>query len=273
MEKWKSVIAWTGTVALILGCLAAAVSAQGRGGPPGGRGAQPPASPRAAAPVDLTGYWVSVVTEDWRWRMVTPSRGDFAGVPLNAAGRKLGAAWDPARDEADGSQCKAYGAAAIMRVPTRLHITWHDDTTLKIETDAGTQTRLLHFGGTPPQGAKPTWQGYSSAQWEQPLRGPGPPDFLPIALNPRAGTGGRSLEVVTTNLRAGYLRKNGVPYGDTTVVREFFVLSTERNGDTWFVVTTIVEDPQYLSQPFVTSTNFKKQPDDSGWNPQPCTAR
>lgn len=265
---------WTGAVALALACAVTAASAQGRGGgPPGGRGAQPPASPRAAAPVDLTGYWVSVVTEDWRWRMVTPARGDFAGVPLNAAGRKVGSAWDPARDEADGNQCKAYGAAAIMRVPTRLHITWQDDTTLKIDTDAGTQTRLLHFGGTPPQGGTPTWQGYSTAQWEQPLRGPGAPDFLPIALNPRAGTAGRSLEVVTTNLRPGYLRKNGVPYGDTTVVREFFALSTERNGDTWFVVTTIVEDPQYLSQPFVTSTNFKKEADGSRWAPSPCVTR
>jgi hypothetical protein len=246
----------------------------GRGGqPPAGRGAQPPRSPRDAAPVDLTGYWVSVVTEDWRWRMLTPARGDFAAVPLNAAGRKLGAAWDPARDEADGNQCRAYGAPAIMRVPGRVHITWQDDTTLRVDTDAGTQTRLLHFGGAPPQNIRPTWQGYSVAQWEQPLRGPGPPDFLPIALNPREGARGRSLEVVTTNLRPGYLRKNGVPYSDRTVVREYFDLSNEANGDTWFVVTTIVEDPQYLSTPFVTSTNFKKEPDGAKWTPTPCSAR
>src|SRR5262245_14398438 len=130
--------------------------AQGGQGPPGGRGApQPPRTPRAAAPVDFTGYWVSVVTEDWRWRMVTPAKGDFAGVPLNAAARKIGQAWDPARDEAEGNQCKAYGAAAIMRVPGRLHITWQDDTTLKIETDQGTQTRLFNFGGKLTPGLKP----------------------------------------------------------------------------------------------------------------------
>lgn len=248
----------------------------GRGGaqgPPGGRGAQPPRTPRAAAPVDFTGYWVSVVTEDWRWRMVTPARGDFAGVPLNAAGRRIGLAWDPAKDEAEGNQCKAYGAAGIMRMPGRLHITWQDDTTLKIETDQGTQTRLFNFGGKPAPGTKPTWQGYSIANWEGPQRGPGPPDFLPIALNPREGTRGRSLEVVTTNLRAGYLRKNGVPYSANTVVREFFDLSNERNGDTWFVVTTIVEDPTYLTQPFVTSTNFKKQPDATGFSPNACSVR
>jgi hypothetical protein len=244
-------------------------------GPPGGRGGppQPPRSPREAAPVDFTGTWVSVVTEDWRWRMLTPARGDFAGVPLNAAGRKLGLAWDPARDEADGNQCRAYGAAAIMRMPGRVRISWQDDRTLKLETDSGTQTRLLHFGGTPPDPPQPGWQGYSVAQWETPMRGPGPPDFTPIALNPREGTRPRSLEVVTTQLKAGYLRKNGVPYGERTVLKEYFDLSTERNGDTWFVVTTIVEDPENLTTPFVTSTNFKKQADGSGWNPTGCAAR
>jgi hypothetical protein len=221
--------------------------------------------------VDLTGYWVSVVTEDWRWRMQTPAKGDFAGVPLNRAARAIGAAWDPAKDEAEGSQCKAYGAGGIMRVPGRLHITWADDSTLKIETDAGMQTRLLRF--TPAPAAQASLQGDSVAKWEGIQRGPGSPDFLPIGLNPREGTRGRSLEVVTTNLRPGYLRKNGVPYSARATVREFFDLSTERNGDTWFVVTTIVEDPEYLTEPFVTSTNFKKQPDATGWNPQPCSAR
>jgi len=253
--------------------LAAQGPPAGRGGPPGGRGAQPPRSPREAAPVDFTGYWVSVVTEDWRWRMVTPAKGDFSGVPLNPGARKLGQAWDPAKDEADGNQCKAYGAAGIMRMPGRLHITWQDDTTLRIDADQGTQTRLLHFGGKPAAGLPPSWQGYSSANWEGPQRGVGPPDFTPIALNPREGTRGRSLEVVTTNLKAGYLRKNGVPYSDATTLREYFDLSVERNGDTWFVVTTIVEDPQYLTTPFVTSTNFKKQADATGFSPTTCTVR
>jgi hypothetical protein len=254
-------------------CISVSMLVSAQGPPQGGRGAQPPRTAREAAPVDLTGYWVSVVTEDWRWRMVTPAKGDFAGVPLTPAARKLGLAWDPAKDEAAGEQCKAYGAAAIMRVPGRLHITWQDDKTLKIETDTGTQTRLLNFGGKAAPDMQPTWQGYSVAQWEGIVRGPGEPDFLPIGLNPREGLRGRSLEVVTTNLRAGYLRKNGIPYSARTTVREFFDLSNERNGDTWFVVTTIVEDPEYLTTPFVTSTNFKKQADATGWNPSPCVAR
>jgi hypothetical protein len=242
-------------------------------GPPGGRGAAPPRSPREAAPVDFTGYWVSMVTEDWRWRMVTPAREDFVGVPLNQAGRKIGAAWDPARDEAEGNQCKAYGAAAIMRTPTRLRISWQDDQTLKVETDNGTQTRLLHFGSAASASGERTWQGHSVAAWEGPLRGPLTPETFPVALQPREGTRGRALEVVTTQLRPGYLRKNGVPYSANTVVREYYDLFSEPGGATYFTVTTIVEDPEYLTTPYVTSSNFKKQADATGWTPTPCTAR
>jgi hypothetical protein len=71
------------------------------------RGGFPPAPqpPRLAAPIDLTGYWVSLVTEDWRYRVATPPKGDYNSVPLNPAGRKAADAWDPARDEAAGEQC------------------------------------------------------------------------------------------------------------------------------------------------------------------------
>jgi hypothetical protein len=248
---------------LIMTTLSAAAFSQGRG-------QSPPQTGRAAAPVDFTGYWVSVVTEDWRWRMVTPARGDFASIPLNAEGRKVGEAWDPAKDEAAGEQCRAYGAAGIMRLPGRLHITWQDDNTLRIETDEGTQTRVFHFDGKPANQER-TWQGYSVANWERPPRGLGTP--APGLGAVRQGLQGRSLEVVTTQLRPGYLRKNGAPYSVNAVVREFYDLSTEPNGDTWFVVTTIVEDPTYLQEPFVTSTNFKKQTDAAGWNPKPCSAR
>src|ERR1700680_4383151 len=140
--------------------LVAPVFGQGRGGGPPG----PPPSPKDAAPMDLTGYWVSIVTEDWRYRMVTPAKGDYASVPLNAEGRKTADTWDPAKDEASGNQCKSYGAAAIMRVPGRIHVTWDNENTLKIETDAGTQTRLLHFGGLTLGGALETVQGISMAQ-------------------------------------------------------------------------------------------------------------
>jgi hypothetical protein len=230
----------------------------GQRGGGGGRG-QAPQTPRAAAPIDLTGYWVSIVTEDWRWRMVTPPKGDFASIPTNPAGTQVGQQWDPAKDEAAGEQCKAYGAPAIMRVPGRVRFTWDNDNTLKVETDAGQQTRLFRFGEFQP--GPPSGQGNSVATWEMAggRRG-GPP------------TGG-SLKVVTTGLRPGYLRKNGYPYSEKTTVTEYYDRTNESNGDSWLIVTTIVNDPVYLAQEFVTSTHFKKQADAKGWNPQPCTAR
>src|SRR5579872_3399119 len=198
--------------------LATGPAVHGQFGPPG-----PPAAPapgKAGAPIDLTGYWVAYVTEDWRWRMVTPLKGDAASIPTNAEGRKVLDAWDPAKDEAAGLQCKAYGAPAIMRIPGRLHITWQDDQTLRIETDAGQQVRLLHFMGEPAKGAAPSWQGFSAAKWEGPAPLSNPPvPFIPAA---RLGAKSRSLEVVTTQLRAGYLRKNGVPYSDKTVLKEYY---------------------------------------------------
>src|SRR5215831_2489549 len=242
------------------------VNAQGE---PGGPTA--PSTAKAASPADLTGYWVSVVTEDYRWRMVTPLKGDAASVPINDAARKIVDAWDPAKDESAGLQCKSYGAPAVMRIPGRLHITWQDDNTLRIDTDQGTQTRLLHFEGKPPASGERTWQGYSVANWERPPRGIGTP--APGLGAVRQGQQGRSLEVVTTQLRSGYLRKNGAPYSGNAVVREFYDLFKEPNGDTWFVVTTVVEDPTFLTEPFITSTNFKKQADATGWNPAPCSAR
>lgn len=227
----------------------------------------PPAAPaprtaKAGAPVELTGYWVSIVTEDWRFRMVTPPKGDYASVPLNAEGKKVADTWDPAKDEAAGEQCRSYGAPAIMRVPGRLHIAWEDDDTLRIDADAGKQTRLLHFAGPAAPGAA-QWQGFSAAEWDIPGGGRG--------ANPAARGG--SLKAVTTRIRPGYLRKNGVPYSADTVLTEYFSRTNEPNGDSWLIVTTIVTDPKYLTEPFITSTHFKRQADAAGWNPSECTAR
>jgi hypothetical protein len=234
---------------------------------------QPPVNARKIAPLDLTGYWVSIVTEDWRWRMITPDKGDYASVPLNSEGKRVADMWDPAKDEAAGEQCKSYGVPAIMRVPGRLHISWDNDNTLRVETDAGMQTRLFHFGSSPPESA-PQWQGYSVAEWD----GLRPRGFFNLsAFGAAPGSGGPApegyLKVVTTELRPGYLRKNGVPYSANAKLEEYFDSFKAPNGDQWLVVTTIVTDPKYLSQSFITSSHFKKLPDASGWNPSPCAAR
>ena len=234
------------------------------------RGQEPPANPHAIAPKDFTGYWVSIVTEDWRWRMVTPAKGDVDSVPLNAEGRRVANAWDPQRDETAGESCRAYAAPAIMRVPGRVHIVWDDDTTLRIDTESGTQTRRLRFaainrGPEGPPVAGPTWQGESVAQWELSGRGG--------MFSGRAPRPSGALKVVTTHIRPGYLRKNGVPFSANTVLTEYFnVLGPEDNGDIWLVVTTIVQDSQYLNGRFLTSSHFKKLPDGSSWHPTPCRA-
>ena len=226
-----------------------------------GRGNQPPPSARAAAPFDPTGYWSSLITQNWRLRMVPPAKGDYIGIPISAAGKKAADAWDQAKDEAAGNQCKAYGAPGLMNLPTHLHITWQDDNTLRVDTDYGTQTRLLHFGTwDAAEPRKRSWQGNSVAAW--PLR--------------RGGRGGpssaRYLRITTTDLVSGYLRKNGVPYGDRASLLEYVDLFHEPNGGALVVWTAVVDDPVNLETPYIISSQFKKQPDASGWDPTPCSA-
>jgi hypothetical protein len=237
--------------------------------------AQPPraAAPRTAqeaAPIDLTGTWVSVISEDWRWRMTMPVRGDFASIPLNPNGRQVGLEWNPEADEAAGLECKAYGAPAIMRRPGRVRISWQDQQTLKLELDAGTQTRFFHFDAAAPASQLPSRQGYSVANWERPVRGIGATEALNIFSN-RIGQNPQSLEVRTTNLLPGYYRKNGPPFSADAVVQEYFDYHTLPNGEEWFTVTTVVTDPLFLNGIYLTSSDFKKQHNDDGWNPTLCS--
>jgi hypothetical protein len=236
--------------ALVLAALAlgSGVASAQFPGPPAPRG---PA--REIAPFDLTGQWVSMVTEDWRFRMVVPQAGDYPGLPLNAAGRDVADAWDPARDVADGNECRAYGAGGIMRMPTRLRIDWDDDSTLEIRTDAGRQVRRLQFAETPDGETESDWQGVSTAEWQ---------------LHGRSGNG--TLKVVTTGMRAGYFRKNGVPYGENAVLTEYIDLLTQHDGTEWLVVLSILDDPEFYTEPIVTSTNFRRDDDADAWNPVDC---
>lgn len=245
---------WLPLLAVLLVGAPGEADAQGRGRAGGG----PPQSGRAAAPRDLTGTWVSVVTEHWHLRMMVPPKGDFAMLPLNPEARKIASAWDPAKEPA-AEQCRAYGAPTIMRVPGRFHISWVDDNTLRMDIDSGTQTRLFRFGAQPPASQAPDWQGYSVANWE--------------ALGARGrGAKPTQLHVRTTRLRPGYLRKNGAPYSENAVLEEYYDRFTEPNGDDWLVVTSILTDPRYLTGPYATSNHFRKIPDKQGWDPTPCRA-
>jgi hypothetical protein len=247
-----------------------AVPGGGRGR--AGRGGPVPTG-RVGAPVDLTGTWVSVVTEDWQWRMRTPNKGDTTSVPLNGEGTRVANTWEPSMD----GRCEAFGVGGVMRMPLRLKISWQDDLTLKIETDAGQQTRLLRFAAptaaaspvSAPAPAGRTLQGTSVAEWQ---RGGGAFDaFLERGAGappPRWG----ALKVTTTTLLPGWLRRNGVPYSQNATITEYFTRVTNPDAGDWFVVTTTVDDPTYLAQPFTTSSNFKKEANDSKWNPAPCKA-
>jgi hypothetical protein len=248
----------------------------------GAQGAAPvPATARGAAPYDFTGYWVSEVTEKWRYRMLVPDKNDYTMVPLNPEGRKVAAAWDPARDQASGEACRGYGAAALLQVPGRLHIYWQDDNTLRMDTDSGTQTRLFRFGASPPANDAPTWQGYSAAIWgggdprdrRDGFGGPAQDATGRVVVLPVQRKQPDYLKVTTTRMRPGYLQKNGVPYSANALLEEYFDVFTDPyTKNTYITTTAMVTDPQYLIEPLIMHAHFKKQPDASGWDPTECRA-
>jgi hypothetical protein len=271
-SRLKSCQAWRGWLAAalwVVGAVAARAQEQAPLEGPLGPKLAAPLDARQAAPFDPTGYWVSIISQDWIYRMVVMRRGEYAGIPINGRARAFADDWSREKDEAAGLQCEAYGAAQIMREPERLHISWLDDNTLQVQTDSGMQTRLLYFHSTPRQrDAPPSRQGFSQAHWELHKsvdviggRHLGPP--------PHHGR----LEVSTTNMLAGLLRKNGVPYSDQTTMSESWVLNREDDGAQWLVDTYTLHDPVYLSTPYVLSSVFLKEPDDSKWHPTPCSLR
>jgi hypothetical protein len=232
-----------------------ALLAQAPGGPPAA------ASGRAGAPVDLTGYWVSLITDFWRYRMLTPPKGNVDYLPITPEARKVAEAWDPARDEAAGEQCRGYGAVGVMRQPGRLRISWETDDVMRLDTDAGTQTRRFYFSGA-PAAAPPSWQGVSVARWARP--------FTPSAegLPPQG-----ELRVTTTRMRPGYVRKNGIPYSGNATLAEYFVRLVDDDGQQYLAVTQALDDSRYFVTPVIRTMLFKRQADAAGWNPTPCSAR
>jgi hypothetical protein len=234
--------------------LASPASAQPPGG--GARNAQ------QGALLDLTGQWVAVVNEDWRWRMITPPVGDVSSLPVNGRGRSAAAAWDLERDRAEGQLCRAFAGPGLIRQPTRIRVSWDDNETLLFEFDAGQQQRRLEFGNAAPPAAH-SLQGYSQASWYS--------QRLSRGVFGSSTTDKGALHVVTTQMTGGYLRPNGVPYSEDAVMQEYFHSFTlPGDAGTWLIVTTVVEDPAYLSQELVMSTQFRKEADQSGWDPRPC---
>ena len=215
----------------------------------------PPASPRQAAPIDLTGYWVSVVIEDWKYRMVTPNKGVFDAVPLNPEGQQ---------DRQDlGSGAGRGGRRTVPGVRRRRDHA-HPRAPAHRRGRTTTRSRSIRMrerrrgcfvsARRPLAAGEPSWQGHSVAQWN--------------TAEPGSQSEGRH-----DNLRPGYVRKNGAPYSNKAIVTEYFDLNAMPNGDQWLTVTTKVEDPGYFTRPYMTSSDFKKLPNAAGWNPTPCSAR
>ncbi len=232
----------------------------------------PPPSAQAQTPegFSITGNWVSVVSQNWRFRMVVPGKGEYGGIPLNLASKQFADAWQMSEAEAAGKQCQAYGAPALMRIPQRLRIGWQDDNTLSVQTDAGMQTRLLHFTPKPDaERGEPGLQGYSVAKWYLQAN-PFASFFAPGG--PQRKRPGQ-MEVSTSRLLPGLLRKNGVPYSNETKMHEFWEINREPDGPAWLTITTELEDPVYLNSRYYFTSIFMEERDGSKWNPMPCTLR
>ncbi len=221
----------------------------------------PQQTAREAAPFDLTGYWVSVVSEDWRWRMLTAPVGDRGSIPVNSAGQEAAQNWNP---EGNARSCLIYGAAGIIRQPGRLRISWQDDETLQLDFSAGNQTRLLHFGEI-DNNPQASLQGQTRASWfkQRQTRGLG-------FGGPPSSFAGGNLHAETRALLPAWLQSNGFPYSAQATMREYFNVHTTPDGNEWLFVTTIVSDPLYLNQDYTTTSNFRRETDGSRWNPHDC---
>ena len=258
-------------VTLAVAPLGLQLHAQGRGTGPAGAAA---GRARAAAPFDITGYWVSLVTDDWRYRMLTPPKGNVDYLPVTAEARRVADTWDPAKDVAAGEQCKAYGAGGIMRLPARLHVTWDDDNTLKMDIDAGTQTRRFFFESTPQlaTAASAGRRADVAGLFARALgvsQAPGEARPAPAAAAPaRRPAEGRDQRTCVPDTFAGTACRTA----PNTTLTEYFVRLVDSGGQEYLVVTTMVDDPTYFQPAYIKTYEFKKQRDATGWNPQPCGA-
>jgi hypothetical protein len=181
-----------------------------------------------------------------------------------------GGAEPAATRPATADPCRVYAAGGSLRVPGRLNITWADDNTLKLDMDAGKQTRLLHFGATQPPSGERSLQGYSVATWEM-GRGGG-------FGGGRGGGGGArggaapagptwaNLKVVTTNMNGGYLLSSRSTYSENAVLTENFIAHQDFGTD-YFTVSVIIEDGPTTR---ITSSTFKKEPNGSKFSPTGC---
>ena len=174
--------------------------------------------------------------EDQPERVPGPELGDFLGIPINDAARLRAEAWDASLQTLPEWQCRPHSADYIWRGPSQLRISKEVDPVSRDLVAYHAEwlrsvDRPIYLDGRPhpPEGALHTWGGFSTAKWE-----------------------GDMLTVTVTHLKEGYLRRNGLPRSDKATLTEHWI----RHGD-FLTVVTIVNDPVYLTEPFVRTTDYE----------------
>jgi len=209
------------------------------------------ASVPAFAQYDLSGEWAPRFHEDQPERIPGPDIGDYLGLPITDAARLRGDSWDASLLTLPEHQCKPHPSDYGPRGPANLRI-WKDVDTATQETiawhthiswQAPERTIWMNGHPHPPEYAAHTWQGFSVGKWD-----------------------GNILTITTDMLKIGWIRRNGIPRSDKAVVNEHMI----RHGDhmTWVV---IVNDPVYLTEPFIRSQDFVLDPTQQ-IAPYPCEA-
>jgi cyclase len=195
----------------------------------------------ALAQRDLSGNWTALYHEDQPHRIPGPELGDYTGIPLNDAGRLKADSWDASILTLREHQAKPHPSTYSLRGPANIRITRELDPVTQeiigyeLFGTFGQATRLIWLDGRPHplEHAAHTWAGFSTGRWD-----------------------GNSLDVVTSHLKVGWLQRNGVAHSDRATMTERFI----RHGN-YLTVVTIVDDPIYLEEPFIRTTNWVLNPD------------
>jgi glyoxylase-like metal-dependent hydrolase (beta-lactamase superfamily II) len=212
-------------------------------GAPKGKGGPPVA-------VDFSGWWTANLQEDSGERGAGPELVDYGGIPINEAGRLWALSYDTSRLTSRFHQCDGYVAPYSVRAIGNTRVWEERDPKLHTpialhwysQTFEGHRVIWLDGRPHPPAYAPHTWMGFSTGTWV-----------------------GNALRVETTHLKQGWLRRNGLPESDQATLVEFFV----RHGD-HITYTSVITDPVYLSEPWIRTTDFYRNPTDPGAWLFPC---
>ena len=211
------------------------------------------ASP-SSAQIDITGSYNALFHEDQPERIPGPALGDYLGLPINESARAFAETWDASRLTVPEHQCRAHSSPYILRGPLNMRIWDERDretqqvVAVHIDISNFQQRRIVWMDGRPhpSANAEHTWMGFSTGRWD-----------------------GDTLVVTTTHIKQMWHRRNGVPQSDQVTLTERFML----HGPVLTYV-TIIDDPVYLTEPLVKTTNMLQNPRPLA--PQqllyPCTA-